>query len=331
MIAGVSAGIARHLNIDPTLVRIAFVVAAVAGGFGVAAYFAAFLLIPEEGSDVPPYRLIGSHRTATIAGIALLAVAALSTIDLFDGHRVVHGIVWACVLAGAGGFLLLRAQGDTAPVTAEDPTLVAAAPPAAGRRRRSRATQAVGGVLLLVAAAVAAAAAAGADVGWQEGAAIALIAAGGVLVAGAFLGASPWLALPPLLLAASIAALVAAGAAFDGPIGQRAFTPVRGQQLPHEYRLAIGELKVDLRSLALPTGTTRVKVRVGIGEAHVIVPRGVGLHVTGHAGAGDVRLPGGESNGTDVDREETITRPDHPVIDLEVRTGLGDVHVEQAS
>jgi phage shock protein PspC (stress-responsive transcriptional regulator) len=329
MIAGVSAGIARHLNIDPTLVRLAFIVMAVAGGFGFAAYLAAFLLIPEEGSDEPPFRRFGSHRAATIAGVTLLVVAALSTIDLFDGHGVAHGVIWACVLAGAGGFLLLRAQGDTAPVTADDPTLATAQVPA--RRRRTRSTQIVAGVLLLVAAAVAAAAAAGADIGWQEGAAIALMAAGGVLVAGAFLGASPWLALPPLLLAAAVASLVAAGAALDGPIGERDFTPVQAQELPEEYQVAIGELRVDLRSLALAEGTTHLRVEVGIGEAHVIVPRGVGLHVTGHAGAGDVRLPGGESNGTDVDREETIVAPGRPVLDLEVRAGLGDVRVEQGS
>src|SRR4051794_12679516 len=122
MIAGVSAGIARHLNIDPTLVRLAFIVVAVAGGVGLAAYFAAFLLIPEEGDDDPPIRRLGSHRAATIAGVGLLVVAGLSTIDLFDGHGVAHGVIWACVLAGAGGFLLLRAQGDTAPVPTDAKT-----------------------------------------------------------------------------------------------------------------------------------------------------------------------------------------------------------------
>ena len=58
---------------------------------------------------------------------------------------------------------------------------------------------------------------------------------------------------------------------------------------------------------------------------------GVALHVSGHAGAGDVRLPGGQSDGTDVDREETIPNPGRPVVDLEVRAGMGDVHVEQGS
>src|SRR4051794_26979322 len=339
MVAGVSAGIARHLNIDPTLVRIAFVVLAVAGGVGVAAYLAAFLLIPEEGHDEPLLQHIGSHRAASIAGVALLVVAALAAIDSFGGDGLAHGIVWAAVLAGAGGFLLLRAQGDTAPVTpdaksgtvpflAED-ARKGAVPVLA--RRRSRATQAVGGVLLLIAAVTAAAAGAGADVGWQQGVAIALIAPRGVLGIGAFLGASPWLALPLLLVAGIVAAMVAAGAAINGPIGDREYTPVRGQQLPHEYRVAIGKLQVDLRRIALPEGTTRVKVRVGMGQARVLVPAGVGLHVVGHAGAGDVELPGGQSNGTDVDREQTIAAPGRPVIDLEVRTGFGQVRVEQGS
>src|SRR5690348_11347137 len=100
MVAGVSAGIARHLTIDPTLVRIAFVVASVVGGVGLAAYLAAFLLIPEEGEDEPVIRGLGSHRAATVAGIALLGIAALTAIDLFDGDGVAHGIVWAAVLAG---------------------------------------------------------------------------------------------------------------------------------------------------------------------------------------------------------------------------------------
>ncbi|MBA3264401.1 MAG: PspC domain-containing protein, partial [Thermoleophilaceae bacterium] len=37
-LAGVCAGIARRYGIDPALVRLAFVVAAAAGGFGVALY-----------------------------------------------------------------------------------------------------------------------------------------------------------------------------------------------------------------------------------------------------------------------------------------------------
>ena len=52
MLAGVAAGIAEHLDIDVTLVRIVIVVLAFVGGFAVPLYLAAWLLIPDEGADV---------------------------------------------------------------------------------------------------------------------------------------------------------------------------------------------------------------------------------------------------------------------------------------
>jgi phage shock protein PspC (stress-responsive transcriptional regulator) len=52
MLTGVAAGIAEYLNVDVTLVRIAFVVFTFLGGVGIPAYLAGLLLIPEEGTDV---------------------------------------------------------------------------------------------------------------------------------------------------------------------------------------------------------------------------------------------------------------------------------------
>jgi phage shock protein C len=51
MIAGVCAGIGDYLNIDITIVRVAFAVFTFVGGIGIPAYLACLLLIPEEGSD----------------------------------------------------------------------------------------------------------------------------------------------------------------------------------------------------------------------------------------------------------------------------------------
>ena len=51
MLTGTASGIARYLGVDPTLVRIGFVVLTFMGGAGVPLYLAALLLIPEEGSD----------------------------------------------------------------------------------------------------------------------------------------------------------------------------------------------------------------------------------------------------------------------------------------
>lgn len=51
MLAGVCAGIADYLDVDVTLIRIAFVVFTFLGGAGIPAYLACLLLIPEEGTD----------------------------------------------------------------------------------------------------------------------------------------------------------------------------------------------------------------------------------------------------------------------------------------
>ena len=51
MLAGVAAGIADYLNVDVTIVRVAFVVSTFFGGVGIPAYLACLLLVPEEGSD----------------------------------------------------------------------------------------------------------------------------------------------------------------------------------------------------------------------------------------------------------------------------------------
>ena len=47
MIAGVCAGVAEYLNIDPTVVRVIWVIAAF-GTLGVPAYIACALIIPEK-------------------------------------------------------------------------------------------------------------------------------------------------------------------------------------------------------------------------------------------------------------------------------------------
>ena len=51
MLTGTASGIARYLGVDPTFVRIGFVVLTFMGGAGVPLYLAALLLIPEEGSN----------------------------------------------------------------------------------------------------------------------------------------------------------------------------------------------------------------------------------------------------------------------------------------
>src|SRR6478672_12153880 len=48
-VAGVAGGLGRHLNIDPTILRVLFVVLCFFGVAGFVAYGAAWLLVPEDG------------------------------------------------------------------------------------------------------------------------------------------------------------------------------------------------------------------------------------------------------------------------------------------
>lgn len=57
MVAGVAAGVASYVNIDPTIVRLLFVLLTLAGGPGFIIYVIMWLVVPEEDyvGAVPHY------------------------------------------------------------------------------------------------------------------------------------------------------------------------------------------------------------------------------------------------------------------------------------
>jgi phage shock protein C len=50
MIAGVCTGLANYINIDPTIMRILFVLIAFAGGASLLVYIIMWIVMPEEKS-----------------------------------------------------------------------------------------------------------------------------------------------------------------------------------------------------------------------------------------------------------------------------------------
>jgi phage shock protein PspC (stress-responsive transcriptional regulator) len=330
-IAGVSAGLGRHLNIDPILVRIAFVVLAAFGGAGFVAYVAGVLLIPDEGERHPMAYALTTRRVGTVIGTALLAIGAAATLGALIGDGLGHAVGWSVLLLGLGGYLVLRPfdlaarGGDTTAVTQETEVV---APPAAPVAPRRHTTRVVTGVMLLLAGLVTVIASAGGGLDAQEIAGVAIIAAGVAIAIGALYGASPWVAFPPLAIAAAVAALAASGVVLRGPIGDRTFAPAVASDLPGTYHVAIGQGSVDLRNIALPAGTTtHVKLKVGIGEAVVYVPAHVAVLVHGHSGVGQVMTPAGKSDGTDVDRDQRFGRAGLPALYVDAQTGIGQVRV----
>ncbi len=52
-IAGVCGGLAEYFNLDPTIVRLGFVIVAFFGGTGIIAYIIGAIVIPEDGEYTP--------------------------------------------------------------------------------------------------------------------------------------------------------------------------------------------------------------------------------------------------------------------------------------
>jgi signal transduction histidine kinase len=139
ILGGVCAGLARHIGIDPIIVRVAFVAAATAGGVGVAVYLLAWVFLPAGDAPAPPVWLRTSRGTIEIAlGIGFLALSVLLTFRAF-GLLFSDVIVWPLVLIAAGAALLWRqwlgggpSSGGVAHDAERAPAGAAARPPVPG-------------------------------------------------------------------------------------------------------------------------------------------------------------------------------------------------------
>lgn len=111
-------------------------------------------------------------------------------------------------------------------------------------------------------------------------------------------------------------------------IGSRSYQPAGAADLHRHYRLGIGDLRLDLSGIRVPTGETNVDARVGIGSLRVIVPPHVALRVNAKAQVGSVRVLGRTADG----RNARITLPGNGgrVLVLETRVGLGAVKIRRS-
>lgn len=109
-IAGVAGGLGRHLNIDPTILRVLFVVLCFFGGAGLVLYGAAWLLVPEDGQETGTIATSPNTRNALLIGAAVFA-ALLLVGDSWGGI----GFPWPLFLVGVGVlvYLVLRDRGRT--------------------------------------------------------------------------------------------------------------------------------------------------------------------------------------------------------------------------
>ena len=68
MIAGVCGGLAEYFEIDPTVMRVLFVVAALLNGFGILLYLVLAIIVPRKPTEPPTTPSTESEGSGTGAG-----------------------------------------------------------------------------------------------------------------------------------------------------------------------------------------------------------------------------------------------------------------------
>jgi phage shock protein C len=144
VIAGICGGIAEYLAVDPTLVRVAFVVMTLVGGAGILAYIVLLILMPQPGQPAPftkaPPTSVSTDATArmdadstatpqttTVApvdpavqqaeaerrrsavGYLLIALGVVFLLSNVGAFRIIQwNYVWPLVLIGIGALFLMQ-------------------------------------------------------------------------------------------------------------------------------------------------------------------------------------------------------------------------------
>ena len=311
VIGGVCGGIARYFNIDPVLVRVGAVALAFLGGAGVLAYLAAVLLIPNEGEGGRPTQ--APNRGLAITGVVLLVVAIGVVLPFHGGWGAGWGILPLGFVALAGLLVWRLASGQR---------------PEGDARAVLRAMAL--GVALIVACIGLAIGAAWASAAGGAGVVAGIVIASGLaLIAGAFAGQwARWLILPALAVALPAGVVAAADVNVKGGYGEKTYRPAGPGHVRDAYQIGAGHLVVDLRGADLAPGDHRIKLRVGVGEADLIVPRDVCVSTDSHMGIGGVQVFERTGGGVDSDWQDERSAPvGTPRVVLDGDVGIGAVTV----
>jgi phage shock protein PspC (stress-responsive transcriptional regulator) len=304
VLGGVAGGLGRYFDIDPIIFRIGFVVLTLAGGAGLLAYVAAWVLVPADPAPGQPPA--DRSRAATIVGAIVLGLAALVLIGpgLFFLAPPLIGIA----LIGLVGVLLWRAAG--------------------GEGGSPAAKIGLGLLLLVVSLVGFFAVVVGAAAGGGAVVAGLVIAIGAALTVSAFIGGRRWLVLPALILAIPLGFVAAAGIDVDGGVGDRDYEPTSVDELRDGYELGMGELRLDLTQVDLPAGRTPLKLDMGIGSVRVIVPDDVCVASDVRVGAGYARVLDRDSGGLDVDwRSSPIEGSGVKRLVIDGDVGIGELQI----
>jgi phage shock protein PspC (stress-responsive transcriptional regulator) len=157
-----------------------------------------------------------------------------------------------------------------------------------------------------------------------------LIVVGAGLVLGAWFGRGRALIALGLALTLALTLVAAIDVPLEGGAGDRLYRPVSVAQVPDAYRLAAGELVIDLTDLPRSERAIDIEATVVAGSLRVHVPADASIDVDAHVSAGQIGRPNGPSDdGLDVD-QHYVDQGGSRIgqrLHLDLRVGFGEVVV----
>ena len=340
-VAGVAGGLGRHLDIDPVILRVAFVVLVFFGGAGLILYGALWLLVPEQGRDRAAVSLDERSRSIALIIVGVLAALALLGDSLgrfwFPWPLAIIALVVLLFVTrrdhpstppaagttpygapdqpygSAAAAAYQPAQQPTYDQPANDPTAYqpptyqppawtpSAAPVRPPRRRGPILFWFTLALIALAEGVLGIVDLAGASVAGSAYPAVAVGISGLMLLVGAFYGRAGGLILVGLVSTAVLAGATAADRWQGTTLNE---TPTSAAAVQRSYDISTGEIVLDLthvRNVNALAGRT-LQVSADVGRLEVIVPPG--LDTTVHAdinGPGSIRLFGDETGGIGIE------------------------------
>jgi phage shock protein PspC (stress-responsive transcriptional regulator) len=352
-VAGVAGGLARHLDVDPLILRVAFVVLAFFGGAGLLLYGACWLLVPEDGSDEAAITLDDRSRTLALLGVGVLAAFALLGdswgVFWFPWPLAIIALVVLLFVTrkdrrsatpppGSGGGAT-AATGETSTYegttsqggswTYQGPTRYVA-PPRDPRRRGPILFWFTLALIALAIGTLGIVDVAGVAVADAAYPALAVGIAGLMLLVGSFYGRAGGLILVGLLATVPMAALTVVSQ-WEGERSIRE-TPATADEVESSYDFGGGELTLDLTQVddVEALDGRQISVEGGAGRIELLVPEEMDVTVNGRIdGPGAITLFGEQRGGI-----ETTSRGVHdggveaPSLTIDADLGIGEIYAE---
>lgn len=366
MVAGVCAGVARHLNTDPVVVRVVFAALTFVGLAGLIVYVAAWLLIPEEGDDegMLDAHLPGSMDREQVRRLGLFIAVAIAAASILGSGFTIDWPAIPLTLVALGVFYVAiirpynrrhaeqaSAQSTTSHDAATDgertdepgevtftpaPHPAGSAPPlrdkpAGGRPRNLRRDRgALFGLTVafgvLVVGAMGVYAATVEDIAWPYFPLAAFLVTGAGMLVGGVLGNGR----PIALLAFPLGLVLLATTVLPTyTIGDDRTYPAYARDVDSSYQQGIGNFVLDLTEIRDPGSLDgrSIDIEQGVGSLEVIVPDGVDVDVDAHTDAGNLILLGKNSNGAPVSRHYVDPPSDDPQLHLDITQTTGEIRV----